>query len=104
MAIGTGVPSLPDGRPAWRAWYKHARWQRLRQHQLTSEPLCRMCLEAEVVTEATVADHVVPHRGDPDLFWNGRLQSLCERHHNRDKQAEESGRQVVRFDAGGWPI
>ena len=38
---------------------------------------------------ATVADHVVPHRGDPDLFWHGALQSLCAEHHDQAKQAEE---------------
>lgn len=38
---------------------------------------------------ATVADHVVPHRGDVAAFWAGELQSLCTPCHSQAKQAEE---------------
>jgi hypothetical protein len=48
-----------------------------RSAQLAAEPLCRMCLAAGQIQAANIADHVVPHRGDLDLFWNGALQSLC---------------------------
>jgi len=41
------------------------------------EPLCRLCLEAGRVTLATVADYVVPHRGDFTAFRLGQLRSLC---------------------------
>ena len=53
--------------------------------------MCRLCLEQSggVVTPATVADHVIPHRGDEKLFWFGELQSLCQAHHSRDKQQTE---------------
>ena len=47
------------------------------------EPLCRLCLEAGRVTLATVADHVVPHRGDFTAFRLGQLRSLCADCHNR---------------------
>jgi hypothetical protein len=40
-----------------------------------------------------VADHVVPHRGDPDLFWQGALQSLCATCHSLRKQSQEKGGQ-----------
>ncbi len=42
-------------------------------------------------TAATVADHVTPHRGDPELFWYGALQSLCATFHSRFKQSQEKG-------------
>jgi 5-methylcytosine-specific restriction protein A len=58
--------------------------------QLRCEPLCRMCVAEDQVTPATVADHVIPHRGDYALFWNGELQSLCGHHHNSAKQREEA--------------
>lgn len=73
----------------WRGWYKTARWQRLRQIQLNAEPVCRMCKQQDRTTEARVADHVIPHRGDPDLFWHGELQSLCLSCHSGAKQREE---------------
>jgi 5-methylcytosine-specific restriction protein A len=65
------------------------RWQRLREAQLSAHPLCAMCLEAEIVEEAKVCDHVEPHRGDETLFWSGPFQSLCEACHNGRKQREE---------------
>jgi 5-methylcytosine-specific restriction protein A len=77
-----------DAAP-WRAWYGTARWRAIRDAQLAREPLCRMCLAEGVVTPARVCDHIEPHRSDADKFWNGPFQSLCEFHHNRDKQRAE---------------
>jgi hypothetical protein len=74
-----------------RALYGLRRWRAKSKAQLAAEPLCRMCQAEGVVTAATVADHIEPHRGDPDQFWNGALQSLCAFHHNRDKQRAERG-------------
>lgn len=74
---------------AWRSWYSTSRWRKRRAVQLKAEPLCRMCLAEGFACEATVADHVTPHRGDADLFWGGELQSLCASHHSSAKQADE---------------
>jgi hypothetical protein len=38
---------------------------------------------------AEVVDHVVPFRGDWELFWTGALQSLCKHCHDADKQWQE---------------
>ena len=76
----------------WRAWYKTARWSSVREAQLSSEPLCVMCIADEIVTAANVCDHVVAHRGNEELFWSGPFQSLCEHHHNSTKQREERSR------------
>lgn len=73
----------------WRGWYSLARWARKRAHQLTVEPWCRNCGAQGVWTPATVADHVEPHHGDFEKFWNGELQSLCAPCHDIDKQREE---------------
>ncbi|CAO4162660.1 Putative HNH nuclease YajD [Methylorubrum populi] len=72
-----------------RALYGTARWQRRRAAQLRLEPLCRRCRDEGRIVAATVADHVVPHRGDVAAFWEGELQSLCTPCHNQAKQAEE---------------
>src|SRR4051794_40491158 len=62
--------------------YDTARWRRLRAHQLREHPLCRFCLESRgMVTPATVADHVVAHKGDINQFWLSELQSLCHQCH-----------------------
>lgn len=89
----------------WRGWYSLTRWHHLRKHQLAQHPLCSFCLASEVVEPATVVDHVEPHRGDPDLFWDpGNLQSLCKAHHDRDKQLIEHGKSVIHFGPDGWPL
>jgi hypothetical protein len=49
--------AMADRRETQR-WYCIASWQRRRAHQLHTEPLCRLCLEAGRVVPAAVADHV----------------------------------------------
>lgn len=63
-------------------------WRKRRAAHLSGEPLCRMCLANGRVVAATVADHIVPHRGDRALFM-GALQSLCVHCHSSVKQKEE---------------
>jgi 5-methylcytosine-specific restriction endonuclease McrA len=70
-------------RPEVHRWYCTVSWARRRAYQLMIEPLCRLCLEAGRVTPATVADHVMPHRGDYTAFRLGQLRSLCADCHNR---------------------
>lgn len=99
----------PDRRSAeaaaYRKLYKTARWQRMREYQLTMEPLCRYCLEREEVTAATVCDHVKAHGGDEHVFWDpNNLQSLCAPCHDGMKQRIDNGQNVVRFGADGWPL
>ena len=69
--------------------YDHRRWRKRAKAQLRLEPLCWMCLAKGIVTAATVADHVEPHRGDEYKFWCGALKSLCASHHSRSKQQIE---------------
>jgi 5-methylcytosine-specific restriction endonuclease McrA len=82
---------MPEQRPPWRRLYSTAAWRKRRAHQLAIEPLCRMCLAEGRTEAATVADHITPHRGDPDLFWHSRLQSLCATCHSLFKQSQEKG-------------
>ncbi|CAB3924930.1 HNH endonuclease [Achromobacter ruhlandii] len=89
----------------WSAWYKTWRWQKLRERHLRANPLCVMCQAEGRVTEAKVCDHIEPHKGDPEKFWNGPFQSLCKAHHDSDKQAlERSGRRKVQIGVDGYPI
>ena len=86
------------------SWYDTARWGRLRISQLRREPLCKYCLAQGRVTEAKVADHVIPHKGDRELFFCGELQSLCVQHHNGTKRSEEAGKISVVIGSDGFPI
>lgn len=87
-----------------KRWYSLKAWKDRRHDQLTREPLCAFCLGMGHVTPATVADHVVPHRGDYDLFWFGELQSLCATHHNAAKQQIESTGYSTAADIYGYPL
>lgn len=74
-----------------RALYGTARWQRLRWQVLARDLFtCRRCGKVETDTSQLVADHVQPHRGSLDLFWDaGNLQCLCKPCHDRAKQRDE---------------
>lgn len=67
----------------WRALYQTARWRALRRQQLRTAPLCAACLTSQRVTPATDAHHLLAHRGDETLFWDGTLESLCHPCHSR---------------------
>ncbi|MAZ17899.1 MAG: HNH endonuclease [Ahrensia sp.] len=89
---------------AWRPLYKTAQWQRIRERQLSEQPLCERCLAMEIVEPATVVHHKVPHKGDRDIFFRGPFESLCKPHHDSHGQLEDHGKTVVRFGADGWPL
>ena len=65
-----------------------ARWRQARRQFLQQNPLCQCCLGAGRFTAATVVDHLIPHRGDPYLFWDPEnWQALCKKCHD-----EKTGR------------
>ena len=69
-----------------------ARWRAERNRYLTIHPLCAECERVGRLTAATVVDHIVPHKGDPNLFWNeSNWQALCRRCHNRKTAATDGG-------------
>lgn len=77
--------------PPWKAWYKTARWQKLRYAILLRALFtCSKCGRIEGNTSLLVADHIKPHRGDASLFWDeANLQCLCKACHDKLKQTEE---------------
>lgn len=85
--------------------YKLKAWKDLRRWRLMTEPLCRFCSQAGQTTEATVVDHVRPHKGDMGLFLApSNLQPLCKACHDRHKQRAERAGHDVRVDAEGFPM
>jgi 5-methylcytosine-specific restriction enzyme A len=51
---------------------------------LAANPLCAECLRKGLVEAASVVDHRIPHRGDPDLFWDeSNWEALGKRCHDR---------------------
>ena len=84
--------------------YNNRTWRQKRAEQLSIEPLCRYCKARGIITVATVADHVVPHRGDLVLFWEGKLQSLCQKCHSGAKAELENTGRLRGCDTDGVPI
>ncbi|MFZ6801939.1 HNH endonuclease [Undibacterium sp. Di24W] len=68
------------------------RWQKARLTFLSRKPLCVECAKADRVELATIVDHVIPHKGDQDLFWDtSNWQSLCKKHHDQKTAREDGG-------------
>jgi 5-methylcytosine-specific restriction enzyme A len=102
-------------QPPWKAWYKTARWRRLRLEVFKRDLYkCQCgCGVHEGDTSLLVCDHKHPHRGDERLFWNkDNLQTLLKPCHDRDKQkAGEPAHArrlvliaIVIARGGGWLI
>ncbi|MDB5522784.1 MAG: endonuclease [Rhizobium sp.] len=84
-----------DQTVAWRAWYKTARWQKLRQAVLLRDAYtCQksgiICMGKHPDDNSPVAHHIVAHRGDEALFWDiDNIQTVSKAWHDGPGQAEE---------------
>jgi len=79
-------------------------WRRARAAYLAAHPLCVMCAAQGQVVAANVVDHVQPHKGEHELFWDqNNWQPLCTPHHNQTKQQEERRGYSNSVDKDGWP-
>jgi hypothetical protein len=71
-------------RPSARARGYNKAWEKARKAYLAAHPHCVMCRKQDVVTIATVVDHIIPHKGDKRLFWAIRCHSQGSRASLRD--------------------
>lgn len=68
------------------------RWQKARAGWLRNHPLCAQCERDGVVRAANEVDHIVPHKGDMQLFWDSsNWQSLCKPCHSLKTATEDGG-------------
>ena len=67
-------------------------WQKARKFYLLAHPLCRMHAQQGLLEPATVVDHVRPHKGNKELFWDStNWQPLCKRCHDIKTSTEDGG-------------
>lgn len=67
--------------------------------------LCVYCMQSGKTTPAAVVDHIVPHKGDIELFWDeSNWQPLCKHCHDSIKAQEEARGYAVGCDADGMPL
>ncbi len=98
-----------EDRPsAARRGYNY-RWRVESKRYLQEHPLCVRCYAEGRIVEATMVDHIIPHRGDQALFWDkSNWQSLCKHYHDL-KTKKEDGLKKYEFKqrsvyAGGKDI
>ena len=68
-------------------------WRKARKAWIIRHPLCAICGQP-----ATDVDHIIPHRGNRELFWDSsNWQSLCHECHSRKSYGERhnTGRKKV---------
>lgn len=79
-AVRRPMQTEAERREAWekrtkaaRAIYHTPEWRRARDAYLRANYACVACGKA-----ANTVDHIKPHRGDPELFWDARnWQPMC---------------------------
>lgn len=63
-----------------------------------------MCKITGITTAAQVVDHIIPHKGNWNLFWDeNNWQSLCKTHHDSAKLSEDTLGYSSACDHDGWP-
>lgn len=94
-ASGSRVQVVAPG--SWRSGKSSAergygyKWQQARERYLLDHPLCVYCERSGRTVAASVVDHITPHRGDKQLFWQqSNWQALCRPCHDSVKKAEEA--------------
>ena len=84
--------------------YDKQDWHRTRKHQLTEEPLCRMCRANGILRPATEVDHIIPVSKGGDWYDGNNLQSLCISCHSQKTRADEGKSIKSGCDANGIPL
>jgi 5-methylcytosine-specific restriction enzyme A len=68
----------------WHYLYNTRRWREISRQFLKEHPICCRC-----GAPAQIADHIRPHRGDEELFYDpDNLQPLCWKCHSAKTLAE----------------
>ncbi len=64
-------------------------WRKAAKAYLARNPICVFCEQYNRLTPAQCVDHIIPWRGDRELFWDSdNWQSLCSSCHGRKGIAE----------------
>jgi 5-methylcytosine-specific restriction protein A len=68
-------------------------WRKHRKAFLNSNPWCKHCFDkSNLLVVANVVDHIIPHKGDNDLFWGrANWQPLCYSCHSKKTVTEDGG-------------
>jgi 5-methylcytosine-specific restriction endonuclease McrA len=71
------------------------RWEKASIAFRGEYPLCVNCEAHGIVTPSRLVDHIIPHVGDQELFWDrDNWQALCHRCHRLKSDGEEGNWRV----------
>lgn len=77
-------------KPEWARLYNNEQWREASKAYRLANPLCVECERHGVTKAAECVDHIEPHRGDYQRFWNRHnWQSLCNECHARKTRSED---------------
>lgn len=76
------------GTPSARGYNR--KWVNARAAYLRTHSLCEECKKTDRLTKAECVDHIIPHQGDMQLFWDSlyNWQALCRRCHSAKTMKE----------------
>ena len=81
------------------------KWQKASRLFLDANPLCVMCAKAGRTAGATVVDHIRPHKGNKESFWDiDNWQALCKPCHDSHKKSIEYHGFSNEIGNDGWPV
>lgn len=81
----TNEPKFYRWKPTQKDWVK------LSKDFLATHPFCVACYKKGIMAKATETDHIIPHRGNIDLFYDVRnLQALCKSCHAKKTKNEDN--------------
>lgn len=73
----------PKSRSSTQRGYGY-RWQKTREGILAKNPLCYICMKLGRVVPGTEVDHIIPHKGNMQIFWDStNWQVLCKSCHSK---------------------
>lgn len=90
-----------DAQVPWRKWYFTAEWKRMKQaahvrDNYTCQRTGILCIGKYPAPNSPVANHKVPHHGDPKLFWDlNNIETVAKSVHDGEIQSQER-------QAPGW--
>ena len=88
----TAVAHGIAGKAGWHWLYRLPAWTAYSKQYRAEHPTCVRCEQAGRVTASKVVDHIRPHRGDLELFWDpANHQALCKRCHDAKTAREDGG-------------
>lgn len=68
------------------------KWSKRAKEFLRAHPWCVECMKMGHLVPATQVDHIIPHKGNQDLFWaESNWQGLCDSHHSQKTAREDGG-------------